>query len=386
MADVNILSWNIETLGPRRYIYKAVRSPRADPLFKIIVDTVNLYDITILSIIELATSVDQHVATDIMQRLNTSVLGLNPWGFEIVITPYDSYCLFYRNDQGFDICRDGTGATVKGYDDTRVPPGSPNRLPFPKAGTPSGGRRPCYVAFETTDRGAANEVLFTVIAYHANYGSKSCIGIRKIPLMDAIQSVTFNGNAHPVSYSFISGDFNCDRSLNAQDYARALILGHEAVTPANTTHPQPPHVPNPDAAKTSLGHHVNSTDPLNFRAHAYDNIFSRNAPGVAPMTTGLSGVAPMITDFTQNGNLSDAPAYCDVSFRHAAGLGRLGNGPGQLPQGIWNNWNGVAGIPGIQWTPGFPPAPPAPQNIDDGFVAYINGVSNHLPVYAYFVV
>lgn len=301
-----------------------------------------------------------------------NALNLAPaaaWDYQSVPTYDDRYCVYYRTDRGFNIKLDQTAAAnpVCGYDASVTATGA--TLTFPKGDMPKSGRRPGFFTFVTTDRAPNPEVLFTVIVYHAMYGSQTARGIRNIASVSTINTVNVAGAmpmAQGVYAAFISGDFNVDLLLNAGDYANIIALGgHQAVTGAMG-----------NAAKSSLGDYVASANSLAFRSSAYDNIFSRNPPpGPAVVGMANNGVLDMIADFLAGGALAHCPGYSNASFLPVINLlggAGIGSGPGQLRQTFVTNWQYITAFP--------------PPNMGEAFIAYINGVSNHLPVYAQFTV
>jgi hypothetical protein len=332
MPNITLLSWNIEHLGPKKYVHPrtGVINPNANAILHTIAETAARRQANVISLLELSPSTSQNLIASLGAQL--SWLAGGQWGWEFIAThKRDMYCILYRMGMGFDLLRAGN-QVVKGYTNLDA---HGNALDFHSRSTRTGGRRPGYVAFTTTDRASRGqaEAVFTVICYHAMFGPFSPVGLESVTKLGPVTTVDVGGTPTAVTASIIAGDFNVDMMVDPEAYADAFELGRVAVLPTQR--------------KYALSSIINVTwggypNTLDYRASAYDNIFSRNAE----MRAGA--VIDMLDEFKDGHPLAE----CTTFFNTA------------------HLTNGTA----ITSTP--------PANNEDAWHYYRTGISNHLPVIA----
>jgi len=336
MATVNLLVWNIQTLGPNKF-----DAANGVNILNTVTQTAVYCGATIIGVVEI---IDRGFGFEFGYRLTQALAAAIPgsiWhGNTITTNSREAYLIVYRMGQGFDYI-DAIGTNLNAA-------GAP--LQFPSTSGRTGGRNPGAFLFQTTDRGA--NVYFTVILYHAPGPSSTYVdlGIENIPYLGPVTSFTTTDNppvTYPVTASFIGGDFNVN-ALNPNRvgaYANAYALGQTAVPVALG-----------DQAKSSLttttppGGYPNTVD---YRAKAYDNIFARH-----PTTTGAAhGVVDLINLIkAQPGAASPALINCGAAFI-----------TGAISYGHLITSNPL-------------------NNNDDAWHVYRYGLSDHLPVFGQYTV
>jgi hypothetical protein len=337
VARVNLLSWNIETYGPKKYVNPntGVRAPNATAIVNTIAQTADEYDATIISILELSPSVVTDVAVDLC-----SLLGRTNWRYVVVPThKRDAYCILYKKNEGFNVLRNNDRTAVTGYTDLDA---NNRRINFPSVATKAGGRRPGYVAFRTDDRMDDDDnVVFTVICYHAMFGYWTYYGVQNIPDLGPVSTVIDDDDdEYDVGASLISGDFNVDYMTDAAPYGNAAALGITAAPPAVDG----------NEAKSSLRDGMvppYPTTTVDYRVNAYDNIFLRFDPALNLTVANTDrGIIDMIQLFLPGNALANrAQTYMKAAIRYGGQITRL-----------------------------------PPTTAEDAWLLYRFAVSNHLPV------
>ena len=266
----------------------------------------------------------------------------------MIETSDEFYCIFYRTGQGFQHVVASKPSTTNLDTSGRV-------LNFHSAQTSSGGRKPGYALFETTDRVLPNtNALFTVICYHACFNSNLHLnrtGLLNLPRLAVIRSVA----GSPMNSAIIGGDFNWDYIADGtynQDYENALNSAAEnlpGIPPADVRHK--PDLRNDDAKSTIVVKSPPVAPSVQYRANAFDHIFARNVQNFSAPMNG-NGIIDMIENFTTG---TGALVACADRFNTSA-----------LPFGT------------------NIPQNPTARTILDAWHIYRYGVSDHLPVIAGF--
>lgn len=325
MAVINFLHWNIETLSNNK-----INNGNGPHIINYIADVAANVNANMISIIEVKTSAAANLAAVLIPALQAAKNNGNPWiGIASPNTPNaEAYFLLWETNNNFTTL---PSSAVGGPDPNREftvananPP--PVNLPFPSPATLAGGRKPYGATFQTTDTNHN----FSVLMYHAMFGGLTAGGVRNMGRLQAINSVDDGTGAFDImDATIVAGDFNIDIIQLPAEYANLIAaVGQPAIDPANFM--------NPDAAKTSL---VNSTppvpynNPLDYRVHAYDNIFGRNAPYANAAITDLIYDSAVIGGMA--GPLS--AAITNFAVAHIRNNALLNNAP--PPQDFEDSWH-----------------------------------------------
>ena len=320
MANINFLSWNVETYGPSKFSkvpsnFPDDLNPRAWPILQSLADTAALLGANIISILELKAT-DSAKVISYLKEILAFKTNLE-WHCQPMPTQNDVYCVFYAMEQGFDLLSQPPAGGFPGLPVAGCTSADRdgNQLRYPSPDSERGGRPPGYVAFQTTDRPDGQNVIFTVLCYHAMFSKKySKYGVQSIPSAAPVTTVRVAGADQNVTASFIGGDFNVDYITQPSPYDNAV----------NPVAGWVPAAVNPslgDAAKTSLKNftkesfpavdYVNTTD---YRENAYDNIFAHNPTTVVPAGGNVppSRVIDLLSLFmSPAGALKECPYYFD---------------------------------------------------------------------------
>lgn len=199
MAQIGILSWNIQVYGPSKYASKA----NGVALLNFIGAVAREEQANILVVHEAMSSVCEQVAFNASESLEMAAGGA--WkSFKAVARPQgdrESYMFFWRTDAGFDVVEKPGGAWVAGLSD----------LPFPNNFSNRNGRAAAYVTFRT-DRGN----YFTATAYHAPPNARAIQGLEQLAKMPQLYQVADPPAA--VGGRLLAGDYNLDVNVQ-QEYA-----------------------------------------------------------------------------------------------------------------------------------------------------------------------
>ena len=346
MPDVTLLTWNIRNFGPSKldenetvffdYVANVIENARAD----------------IVSIIEVANSVLDEIATGIINSLDGFEMQDDdyetPWRHVSVNNNFnEAYLILYRIDRTFLPLR--TAGYVLNTGPDVVPDcgltnqdidGDPT-VQFPRPGQRRGGRKPFYCAFRTND---APRKVFTVIAYHAMFGIYSGWGVENITQLDRIKSLDNPPAYTDVDGCLVSGDFNVDYDPSPTWWYHAILTDLPST--------------NATAQKTTLKTGGDgSNDPLAYRSSAYDNIFQKIPAG------GVAGAGTVVDLMVQSSILPHAiPPLLAYSgdLAHAAGMFDAGEIPNKYAA------DAVDELP----TP----------NMQQAWAFVIEAISNHYPV------
>lgn len=340
MAIVTIMHWNIETYGPAKY-----KNANNQNFINYIAQLVFSYGVDIFCMVEVKNSTSLLVPGKLADAIN-AIEGVddddNPWDYVRVNSGYnnEAYIIMYRVDKDFwpvDLALN-TGPDV--VPEHGLGMFSQNgQLQFPSRMTARGGRRPFYAMFQTTDM---NTQIFSVISYHAMFGAFTPLGVRTLAQLDAITEFS---DGTPIDGSLISGDFNTDFNVDRIYYNQILALPSYQATNQMTSLKNNPN---------------NSTNPADFLANAYDNIF-QTYNAAAP--TGLV-VDLLVETANVPANLGPPPAA-------QANVGALSANAGAYSLAALNHYlariaNQIVAVP------------PTDMNTSWDFVR--ETISNHYPV------
>lgn len=334
MANITLLSWNLETYGITK-LTDANNGALIDYIAQVIANA----NANMVQLIEVKNAVANCVAARLIAAIDTANGhgGATNWRPVIVNSRYNSeaYILLYQRGNNFrPIPANGAPlppATPPPVNGLTYHTAANLFIPFPSRMTKWGGRQPFFAAFRTTDTNHN----FSVISYHVPFGKWTPLSIQKVARVGPITVVNDGANNHNMDSSLISGDFNYDYYgppitwpytdlLNLPTYAAATNIKTSLV---NTTPP---------------GGYANSAQ---YRANAYDNIFEKNAGNVNGTVVDLiyeSTTAPT----------GSAVLQAEIGAFQAAPI---------------QNGGAINNIP--------------PQDFEDAWHIVRHGVSNHLPIY-----
>lgn len=338
MANITLLHWNLEQFSNNK-----LNNANGAALINYIAEVVHQTGANIISLIELKNSAVANILAQLIPAINLAN-GIvppapSPWSsIHINSTKNnEAYVVLYSAGHNFHFLMPGAGGGVpiSGLTNQTLVGGVPGgALRFNSSLTTSGGRRPYYVTFRTTDTNHD----FSVVAYHAMFGYWKGVGLRSIGLLGQSRTVVDAGVAINLDASLTCGDFNVDFNPAVPgDYHNLL----NSIPSSQSTN-----------ERTSL---VNNTPPggyptsVQYRANAYDNIFKFNLAGLPPAGGGV--VNDLIDDSTT--------IMGGGSGLFAAEAGAFIRGP--IPMGHL-----IQNIP--------------PDDYEDAWHIVRHGISNHLPV------
>jgi hypothetical protein len=259
LANITLLHWNIQHFSND----KADDMVNGNALINYIAWVVAKSKANIVSILEIANSAVDNVTDRLMRAIDVAN-GDDPDNTQWRSIPIDSgknheaYVVLYRLGKNFKALT-AVGATdvIRGLTNSaRVD--KPGALRFNSGKTTSGGRKPFYVAFETTD----TKKKFTVVALHVMFSSVlSQIGVRNVALIAQNQAILYAGKKLDLDASLTAADFNVDFDFFFPGPYEGLIK-----LPSQYT----------TVEKTTLVKRTPPTPPPfshQYRANAYDNIF-----------------------------------------------------------------------------------------------------------------
>jgi hypothetical protein len=341
MANITLLHWNIETYGPTKFA-----NGNNAHFINYIANLINNVNADIFAMVEVKNSISAVlpglIAADV-NILQGILAAANPWRSVRINSGFNSeaYIVMFRTDRNFLPYNlvGGAGAAVNPENGQCMDDVNGNRISFPSAMTPNGGRRPYYVAFETTD----TNVIFSILSYHAMFGAATQLGIQRIGRCNFVTQFDDGPPPTLIPNSMISGDFNVDFNANPGDYANVLGLPSAEATNEDTSLQNNP---------------LGGNDPLTYRAHAYDNIFQ------VPLAMPNPGqvIDLMVESAVVTGPQPPPPAAQPNVGNLSAAAGNF------IVASIPNNWalNPVAAVP--------------PTDMDTAWDFVREAISNHYPV------
>lgn len=339
MANITLLHWNIYQFSNNK-----LNIPTNGPaLINYIAAVVANSGANIVSLLELKNSAVNNIVAQLIPAINLAN-GVGPptpnrWSSISLNSQKnnEAYVVLWQSGHNFNWLLPAAGGAVPVNGLTNqtllggITPGG--SLRFNSSLTQSGGRKPFYVAFRTTDTNHN----FTVVAYHTMFGLWSGVGVRNVGLLAQSQAILDGGVTVNMEASLTSGDFNVDFDpLVPGDYHNLLNVPSSQSTNERTSL----------VNFTPIGGYPTS---VQYRKNAYDNIFKFNRAGVP--AAGGGTVVDLIDDSTTMG----------------IGSGVLANEAGAFA---------AAGIPEGHLIQNIPP-----QDFEDAWHIVRHAISDHLPVH-----
>lgn len=352
MAQVRVLSWNIEIYGPAKF---GIR-PNNVRLAALISQLIQEQNASIVVLMELRSGVAAQIAATIQLDLQAAT-GAN-WQYYVTEArpagDNESYAFIWRDNvaaTNFQLIAGAHGLSS---------------VQFPNNFSNVNGRRAAYAVFRATDTNSN----FAVTVYHAPPNARAIVGVEQLAVTPELYSVTRNGNVENVRRYALAGDYNMDPTLNAAEF--------QPLTNALPMAP-PPNPAGGQGAGCTLGNPGGAIGWSSYLATVDEAIA---AWGPYPAGWGVNPQAYRKTNASW-----DNIAYAAAALNGAAVVdvvNLLRNPPmGSQIRGIANNFvrffaDGV--------TPAFPNAQYFPANMTNAlnstawcFLLYRYAISDHLP-------
>jgi hypothetical protein len=333
-----MLHWNIYQFSNNK-----LNNANGAALINYIAEVVAGSGANIVSLLELKNSAVNNILAQLIPAINVANgVAVNPWSSISInsLKNNEAYVVLWQAGHNFTWLMPAVGGAIpiNGLTNQTLIGGNPGGvLIFNASLTISGGRKPYYVTFRTTDTNHN----FTIVAYHTMFGrvgGLSRVGVRSIGRLGQSRAVLDAGVTVNMRASLTCGDFNIDFDpLVPGDYHNLL----NNIPSSQSTN-----------ERTSL---LNFTPaggfPLSvqYRANAYDNIFKYNSAGLP--AAGGGTVVDLINHSTTN----------------PPGTGVLANEAGAFVPGPILDGNLIQNIP--------------PQDFEDGWHIVRHAISDHLPVF-----
>jgi hypothetical protein len=193
MAQIRLLSWNIEVYGPNKY----GDVPNNGRIVQFIARTAQLQNANIVVLQELISAVAYQVCWSIASEIHQ--LTGNTWAVHSIEArpggDRESYGILWQTGgaPNFVITSDGAG-----QQNIALSP-----LQFPNGFSPVNGRRPAIATFRTTDTG----VNFAVYDWHSVPGNP-VPGLEQSARTPDLYTVNNAGAVQPVTGRVLAGDYN----------------------------------------------------------------------------------------------------------------------------------------------------------------------------------
>ncbi len=217
MAQIRLVSWNIQVYGPDKYAI----TPNNQWVAELACETILHTGATVVVLMELMSSVAVNIAGSI--ALGLGQLGAIPWSWYVTQArpgaDRESYAVLWRNG-GVNF------APIAGAEGLAA-------NEFPNNFSATHGRRAAYKTFRTTDTNNN----FAVAVYHAPPNNQAVMGVESLSQMTAAYTVNNGGAVQNVPSRMLAGDYNMDAVSDAAYFQ-----------PLTNPLPAPPAVPPPNLA------------------------------------------------------------------------------------------------------------------------------------------
>lgn len=212
MAQIRLVSWNIEVYGPEKFAITPNNALVAELACRTILEA----GASVAVLMELMSSVAANIAGTFALFL-TQISGNNWASYVTPARPAgdrESYAVLWRTG-GVNF------APIAGAQGLAA-----NQ--FPNNFSATNGRRAAYTTFRTTD--TANNV--AVAVYHAPPNNNAVLGVQALSQMTAAYTVTNAGAVQNVAGRMLAGDYNMDAVADAA-YFQPLTNALPAAPPPN---------------------------------------------------------------------------------------------------------------------------------------------------------
>ncbi|WP_437333133.1 hypothetical protein [Sorangium sp. So ce394] len=213
MANLRVLSWNIQVYGPTKYAL----TPNKVAVAKFVSHTIQESNANIVVLMELSYS----VAPQIAEAIELDIEAATGQAWDTYVTPArpasdtESYAILWRTDASVNFQAIAGAAGL-------------STLDFPNNFSAINGRRAAHNVFRTTDT-ASN---FAVSVYHAPPNNQAVLGVQQLAATPALYAVTRHGAPEDVDRRALCGDYNMDAQVDAL-YFQPLTNPLPAAPPPN---------------------------------------------------------------------------------------------------------------------------------------------------------
>jgi hypothetical protein len=200
VAQIRILSWNVQVYGPAKYSHPA----NGDRLVEFIAAVANYAQANLLVVYETMSSVAAQVTYSLTQGLAAAAGGnWDSYTTEARVNgDRESYGFYWNTGSGFVPALDFTNKRVMGL----------SALEFPNNFSNTHGRRAAYATFRTTDTNR----YFTATAYHAPPNARAIQGLQQLACMPQLYSAANVPAPANVDARLLCGDYNLDVNVQGE--------------------------------------------------------------------------------------------------------------------------------------------------------------------------
>jgi endonuclease/exonuclease/phosphatase family metal-dependent hydrolase len=193
MANIRLLSWNIEVYGPSKYGL----SPNNERIVRFVARTAESSAANIVVLQELMSSVAMQICFSIAEQI--SIYTGTAWSYVAIAARPDgdreSYGILWQAGGAPNFVMTSNGNSAQNV--------ALSALQFPNGFSPTNGRRPAIATFRTTDTG----VNFAVYDWHS-VPRNPVPGLEQSARTTALYTVDNAGNQQAVTGRILAGDFN----------------------------------------------------------------------------------------------------------------------------------------------------------------------------------
>jgi endonuclease/exonuclease/phosphatase family metal-dependent hydrolase len=353
MANIRLLSWNIEVYGPTKYGL----TPNNAGIVSFVASAILQANANIVVLQELISAVALQICWSIATEM-TNLTG-NAWSYSAVPArpggDRESYGILWQTGgaPNFVITADGAG-----NQNIDLSP-----LQFPNSFSMINGRRPAIATFRTTD----TLVNFAVYDWHS-VPANPVPGLQQSAMTPALYTVNNAGAMQPVTGRILAGDYNM------------WVTQPEFTWLTNPVPPMPP------PAAPGQGAGTTPILPANIPAqYTHLGTIAQATTTWGPPFGGWSGNSVQYRDYMLDNSYWASPAGAPAPGGGVLDLVNEIATPASGLRAITQNFAVVYPLTGL---PAFPNAPviPLPLNVNlstmgCAFLLYRYAISDHLPVF-----
>ena len=194
MANIRMISWNVQVFGPQKY----ARTPNNEGVIWVIARLIRRANANIVVLMELTSSVCEQICYSVNEAIQRQT-G-NNWTYRAIpcrpTGDREAYGIFWQTDTNFAVINDAHNVNNVGL----------SSLQFPNNFSAINGRRAAIANFRTTD----TNVNFAVSVYHAPPNIRAIQGLEALAKSPRIYFVDNAGVVQNVPTRLLGGDYNLD--------------------------------------------------------------------------------------------------------------------------------------------------------------------------------